>query len=183
MNVIPLKTAVEHKCHCCTAEKDIELCELENCDYALCIYCKQKIFKENNKCPCCRREIVINIYQESSIESFSDEESSDQDFINLENHPTNMKNCNKQAMCVLNFFYKVMVFLVFTSALLCLGRLFTIITKFAPPSNFWFENFEKPILMFTIFSILGSVFILSFSFFCLGICRVLNDSLRNLFKL
>jgi hypothetical protein len=174
MDDIPKKIAVEHKCHCCTTEKNIELCELEHCDYALCTSCKQKVFKKNNKCPCCRREITITIHQGSS-----GEDSSDEDSLDLETLTESIGKCEKKIFCIFNFLYQITRFLVLIFILLCLGRLFTIITKFGPSNNFWFTDFEKPILMFLIFSTIGSVFIFFVFFLCLCFCKTINKSLQN----
>lgn len=100
MNIISLKTTVKHKCHCCTAEKDIELCELKNCDYALCLSCKQKIYKFDNKCPCCRRGIDITIYQDSSEQGSSEED----------NLSINYINCNK-IWVIFQYFIKILFYL------------------------------------------------------------------------
>lgn len=181
MNINPLKTAVQHKCHCCTAEKDIELCELENCEYVLCLPCKHKIYKFDNKCPCCRREIDITIYQDSSEEDNSEEDSSEEDSSEEDNLSINNRKCNK-ILFIFKYFIKILSYLILLFIFLCLGRIFTIMTNIGPSENFWFTGFEKPVLMFFIFSILGSVFI--FCVFLLGICicKTFNDSLKDLVK-
>ena len=33
MDNIPTKISSEHKCNCCIGEENIELCELEKCNY------------------------------------------------------------------------------------------------------------------------------------------------------
>ena len=46
------------ECHCCTSNKKVKQCSLENCDYPLCSSCKKKVYNLNTKCPNCRREII-----------------------------------------------------------------------------------------------------------------------------
>ena len=48
----------EIECHCCTSNKKVKQCSLENCDYPLCSSCKKKVYNLDTKCPNCRREII-----------------------------------------------------------------------------------------------------------------------------
>ncbi len=43
MEIVETKEHLE--CHCCTTKDDFYICELDNCDYPLCLTCKEKVLK------------------------------------------------------------------------------------------------------------------------------------------
>jgi hypothetical protein len=153
MEDIPTKISSEHKCHCCIGEENIELCELEKCNYPLCATCKQKILDFDNKCPCCRREISISI---------------DEKRLDSEDESENIGKCTVKILCIQKFTFKLISISILMSILLCLGRLFMIITNFGLSKNFWFTGFEKPVYLFFIHAISGSfcIIIIFLFFFC-----------------
>ena len=44
-------------CDCCCSKGIVRTCSLKNCDYRMCISCRNRY--NNNLCPACRREIPI----------------------------------------------------------------------------------------------------------------------------
>jgi len=80
MSVATIHVEQPTECHCCTSDKEVEICTLENCNYPLCKNCKKKAYKIDNRCPGCRRHIVINIKPcEVSFQDIIEEEETDSD--------------------------------------------------------------------------------------------------------
>lgn len=68
------------ECHCCLTNENLLTCRLENCNYILCKTCWLRCKKNNNLCPCCRRDIKDNfcIYDSDfSNDAYNADEDSD----------------------------------------------------------------------------------------------------------
>lgn len=46
-------------CDCCCSKGIVRKCQLQNCDYRMCISCRNKY--DDSRCPACRRNIPIKI--------------------------------------------------------------------------------------------------------------------------
>ena len=190
---IKIKIEIEHniRCNCCLEKEDIEICPLDNCDYPICIKCKKKIFKEQNKCPKCRRviskKIIKKTFYEDTDDSFDswdnyqfddDDDDDDDDY----------SNCT-QSFCKLiykifsNFccFLKVLsifiAFFVCTFICLLIGRLVTTVFRLGPLDFFCLSTGVYALSQFLLYSFIGILIITGV--LCMCSCFFLSSDERD----
>lgn len=151
-------------CHCCTTDKNIKLCELDNCNYPMCSNCRFKVFENNNLCPKCRRDITINqeIIVDDNIILDEGENlffSCNLLFCNLDINQRNNRICTVIIKFKDYFIYLInlakypvyiILYLIVSTLLIFTGRFVTVVLKIGPES-YWCNN----IFLFISLGLLG----------------------------
>ena len=192
MQIATVQIKPQLECHCCTGNKEVEICPLENCNYPLCKNCKKKWLASNidDRCPGCRRDIQIKIKPEKHIvyddttDSDSDsssfdivvEDYDDDDFneikcpciciCNLENNCEAVNSIMDKTLTLLLWFFIAIGIIVGLFFLTVIGRFVYILLFPYPSMGFWCERSPLPALFYLSTAILG----LALSF-C-GICTL-----------
>lgn len=179
MEIVETKEHLE--CHCCTTKDDVYICELDNCDYPLCLTCKEKVLKLENKCPNCRRSVIIDINNSSSSEpdsdSDSDSELEHEEFQNNCREKCCNKYCNKEVitfvsdilqLCLAIIMFIIAITMIF-AVIILIGRTITLFFQIGPV-DYWCQSLgEHFVGHFIGFGILGALIGFCIVFWCAGI--------------
>jgi len=172
MQIATVHIKQQLECDCCTGNKEVELCPLENCNYPLCKNCKKKWLasKTDDRCPGCRRDIAIKIKPEKHIVYYDDdddvvsEDYDDDDFDELKCPCSTCKienNCNTIASVINNIFNFILSVAFLTAIILGIivlsmfGRLVYMMLFPYPYMGFWCEISPLPVLFYLATSIVG----------------------------
>ena len=176
MEIVETKEHLE--CHCCTTKDDVYICELDNCDYPLCLTCKEKVLKLENKCPNCRRSVIIDINNSSSSEPDSDSDSE------LEHEEFENNVCEKYCKCCNKEFTRyifeilylcftiitfIIIFTIIFTVIILIGRTVTQFFQIGP-MDYWCKSLGEHFFGYFIgYGILGALIGFCIVFCCSGI--------------
>jgi len=158
----------EIECHCCTSNKKVKQCSLENCDYPLCSSCKKKVYNLDTKCPNCRREII-------DIESGSENNTIESDTIEnetIENETIENEPAHREYPPRFPRIWDVLFILVCAWISLLWGRYIWMILFTNYEVDFWCSELKLSAIYFMGTGFLG--------FVLFGICAVGGLSLINI---
>ena len=156
------------ECHCCTSNKKVKQCSLENCDYPLCSSCKKKVYNLDTKCPNCRREII-------DIESGSENNTIESETIEnetIENETIENEPVHREYPPRFPRIWDVLFILVCAWISLLWGRYIWRILYTNPKVDFWCSELKLSAIYFIGTGFLG--------FVLFGICTIGGISLINI---
>ena len=156
------------ECHCCTSNKKVKQCSLENCDYPLCSSCKKKVYNLDTKCPNCRREII-------DIESGSENNTIENNTIEsetIENETIENEPVHREYPPRFPRIWDVLFILVCAWISLLWGRYIWRILYTNPKVDFWCSELKLSAIYFIGTGFLGLVLF--------GICTICGISLINI---